>query len=526
MLAGPMQWRDGVFIMATVYVVPIIFRNAIAPPMASALNMFSTTPRLRVALPSPLSHGTEDTCIRKMHATGSVITNERQWSRPDRRMHHDKLVRPSPIASVSMSLMLLRVLGVAPLIVIAILLAWVLMLRYHTHRRSRMGEREPFLGGDVQMRPWVLAMTCARDPLSADAVQLRIALAQSTDKLDLSDCGLEVVPPEVCKLTNLVELSLSGNEMKRLPEGFGGLTSLRELVLAGNQLTSLPKDIGRLERLEGLFVHGNRLESLPQSLGRLRNLKRLSLNGNCVADLPNSIGDLGRLEELTVGGNLLRKLPVTVGSLGRLKVLHVHGNQLEAIPDVIGHCTALEELHLQGNCLRALPASMGLLQHLTELSVADNRLTALPQELAGLEALGLCYLYGNRLRTLPLGMVRMPALRSLWVEGNPLQVSHLMSVVPQIKNLRVIGLDEQQMAGVLAYYRDHCSACLSTSTLCLGRSTWGGLKRLVVWAIGHCPFAVGFRMGLSRVVVVDKPGASVWGTALFSQNSDCQCAII
>jgi Leucine-rich repeat (LRR) protein len=59
--------------------------------------------------------------------------------------------------------------------------------------------------------------------------------------VDLSNCELSQLPPELFELSNLVELSLAGNQLRQLPADIGRLSSLQRLVLAGNWLEHLPQ---------------------------------------------------------------------------------------------------------------------------------------------------------------------------------------------------------------------------------------------------------------------------------------------
>jgi Leucine-rich repeat (LRR) protein len=59
--------------------------------------------------------------------------------------------------------------------------------------------------------------------------------------VDLSNCELSQLPQELFELTNLVELSLAGNQLTQLPPDIGRLSSLQRLVLAGNWLEHLPQ---------------------------------------------------------------------------------------------------------------------------------------------------------------------------------------------------------------------------------------------------------------------------------------------
>jgi Leucine-rich repeat (LRR) protein len=112
------------------------------------------------------------------------------------------------------------------------------------------------------------------------SIQVKFMLAGSSGRLDLSECGLTVIPPAVFDLVELEELSLAGNQLRELSADVGRLTALKRLQLAGNELESLPESIGALTALEGAWLHGNRLAALPEALGALTALAQLSLAGN------------------------------------------------------------------------------------------------------------------------------------------------------------------------------------------------------------------------------------------------------
>lgn len=50
-------------------------------------------------------------------------------------------------------------------------------------------------------------------------------------RLDLSDCNLHEVPPEIGRLTNLTSLDLRDNDLPALPVEIGLLTALENLDL-------------------------------------------------------------------------------------------------------------------------------------------------------------------------------------------------------------------------------------------------------------------------------------------------------
>ncbi len=75
----------------------------------------------------------------------------------------------------------------------------------------------------------------------------------------------------------LETLDLSGCGLTILPEAIGALKNLRSLNLSGNKLNKLPESIEKLANLEELYLDGNHLRSIHQILS-LKNLKILSIN--------------------------------------------------------------------------------------------------------------------------------------------------------------------------------------------------------------------------------------------------------
>jgi internalin A len=86
--------------------------------------------------------------------------------------------------------------------------------------------------------------------------------------------------PEMCNLTNLVELDISKNNIYNLPAEIGNLINLETLNLSSSQLTALPQEIGELSNLEILDLRHNNLTELPVEIFDLSKLKRLDLRDN------------------------------------------------------------------------------------------------------------------------------------------------------------------------------------------------------------------------------------------------------
>src|SRR5687768_4333546 len=93
---------------------------------------------------------------------------------------------------------------------------------------------------------WVLPLR-AQDADAGYQEALRridVARVSGAMELDLSELGLEVLPPEVGQLANLQTLYLYGNQLSALPPEIGQLTNLQRFNLNSNQLSALPPEIG------------------------------------------------------------------------------------------------------------------------------------------------------------------------------------------------------------------------------------------------------------------------------------------
>lgn len=84
---------------------------------------------------------------------------------------------------------------------------------------------------------------------------------QHLTSLYLNDNNLTRIPPEICRLTCLVQLDLSCNKLRNLPPEIGELVTLRELLLHNNYIRALPLEMGKLFKLQILGLKGNPLST-------------------------------------------------------------------------------------------------------------------------------------------------------------------------------------------------------------------------------------------------------------------------
>ncbi len=99
--------------------------------------------------------------------------------------------------------------------------------------------------------------------------------------LDLSNKGIDKLPPYVLDNTSLEELDISANKLTgALPAEIRRLKNLKVLDASDNKMTGVPAEIGQLEKLEVLDLSNNQLTGLPYEMGNLKSLKTLDLSGN------------------------------------------------------------------------------------------------------------------------------------------------------------------------------------------------------------------------------------------------------
>ncbi|HVW99897.1 MAG TPA: leucine-rich repeat domain-containing protein [Candidatus Babeliaceae bacterium] len=129
-------------------------------------------------------------------------------------------------------------------------------------------------------------------------------------KLDLRDCGLKALPPEIGLLTHLQELDLSNNRLGTLPESLGNLVNLCRLNLSHNGLRELPSSFGSLTNLTVLDLSKNSGINLPENgWEKLKNLQILLLQNNMLTQLPTMLGRLPALRFINLSGNGFDDIP-------------------------------------------------------------------------------------------------------------------------------------------------------------------------------------------------------------------------
>ncbi|KAH6775250.1 hypothetical protein C2S52_012811 [Perilla frutescens var. hirtella] len=203
------------------------------------------------------------------------------------------------------------------------------------------------------------------------------------------------IPSEMGNLSNLVEISLYGNELSgNIPSTIKQLSKLQALDLLNNNIRgSILEGLCDLNRLSFLLLSHNQLTGpIPECIGNVTSLRVLNLDSNMLSsNIPPSLWGLKSLLALDMSSNYLSgSLPLQIENLAAVIYINLSNNQLsESIPTTIGNLQNLATLALAQNRLQgSIPPSMGSMLSLVSLDLSHNNLSGvIPKSLEALQHL-------------------------------------------------------------------------------------------------------------------------------------------
>ncbi|MCC3583897.1 MAG: leucine-rich repeat domain-containing protein [Microcoleus sp. PH2017_29_MFU_D_A] len=259
------------------------------------------------------------------------------------------------------------------------------------------------------------------------------AADEGQTELDLAGLGLEELPPEIGKCTQLESLVLGkfdeekrkwvGNKLTEFPDVVLQLTNLKILLIPKNQITSIPDAIWQLSNLTRLNLSDNQITVIPEAIGQLSNLTDFFLWRNQITVIPEAILQLSNLTKLLLSQNQITSIPDAIGQLSNLTNIHLFYNQITSIPDAIGQLSNLTHLYLYNNQITVIPEMIAQLSNLTELYLWNNQITVIPEAIAQLFNLTELSLSNNQIEKIPECLETLPKLEKLDLRNNPLPIS-------------------------------------------------------------------------------------------------------
>ena len=147
--------------------------------------------------------------------------------------------------------------------------------------------------------------------------------------LNLNQCSLSYLPPQITGVEGLTYLGLGGNNFSHLPNWVWGLKELENLILHENKVIEISPEISQLINLKSLKLERNKITKLPHELGNLKELEYLGLNYCSLEECPEWVGNLTNLEFLLLNENKITKLPKSILNLTKMEEFSVNYNRLD-----------------------------------------------------------------------------------------------------------------------------------------------------------------------------------------------------
>ena len=129
------------------------------------------------------------------------------------------------------------------------------------------------------------------------------------------------------------------------------------ILLHLNQISVFPKSVFQssiANNLIELNLSRNQLRIIPNEISTLVNLKELYLDSNRIENLPQSLGDCDSLQILDISYNLLRSIPIEIVKLKKLGTIFASFksfNVLDTKPSKAIKRLSLRELSFQASAL-------------------------------------------------------------------------------------------------------------------------------------------------------------------------------
>ncbi|XP_076914506.1 uncharacterized protein LOC143573539 [Bidens hawaiensis] len=265
------------------------------------------------------------------------------------------------------------------------------------------------------------------------------------------------VPPLVCDLTNLKQITLRDNFLTgEFPRVLYNCSKLVKLDISQNMFVgTLPSDIYRLSKLKTLEIGANNFTGdIPPAIGNLTLLSSLRLYDNLFnGGIPSEIGNLTNLEvlELAYNGFANPEIPYEFGKLKKLKVLWMTENNLIGkIPKSMAGMTSLESLDLSLNNLEGeiLP-ELFQLQNLEDMFLYKNKLSGRIPVVTPLLNLTRFDISMNNLNgSIPNGFGKLLKLEVFNLYSNQLSGQIPVSI-SKIRTLRIFRVFRNNLTGEL-----------------------------------------------------------------------------
>jgi Leucine-rich repeat (LRR) protein len=182
------------------------------------------------------------------------------------------------------------------------------------------------------------------------------------------------LPTSLGDLSELQHIHLGENDLQSLPDGLLSLAQLETLAVENNKITTLSVPAGKAASmaLVQLNISGNPLRVVPEVIKDMTALMVVKIADAKLESLPEFLGDLPNVIDVDVSRNTLQDLPSALSRSPSLQYLDLNFNRFTTIPPELCQSPNLLSLHLAGNPMIGLPTEMAQMHSLTALHLGPR----------------------------------------------------------------------------------------------------------------------------------------------------------
>ncbi len=259
----------------------------------------------------------------------------------------------------------------------------------------------------------------------ADRWKMALALHPTATQAFFFDSTVTAIPPEIKRLTSLMQVRFIHSPITDLPEEFYSLP-LKYVEFYGTTQLDMSEVLLKLKRCRNLIqVTFSELDSfvVPATIGELTQLQSLAIWNTRVVTLPETIGNLKRLENLSLAATGIDSLPITVRNLTSLKMVSLEYSGQQDIPVNFLEIPNLTDILLDNNPQMDMDhvLSQLLVYKMEVVSMRDCNLIRLPEAISSMKTLKNLVMDSNHLTSLPAFITELPEIEWLWVKNNRLE---------------------------------------------------------------------------------------------------------
>ncbi|KAL3694537.1 hypothetical protein R1sor_008188 [Riccia sorocarpa] len=285
-----------------------------------------------------------------------------------------------------------------------------------------------------------------------------VAELRNLQNLILDDNLLQTLPPySVGKMTQLIKLSVSSNNITTLPTSTGSMTSLEYLNLKNNVLTKFPEMLLNLSNLVALDLSQNQIDGLPDSSydNWAPTMEVLSLSGNLIESLPTGLASL-ELQDLWLDHNLINEFPPVLPLVNG--TLDLSSNQMND-SNIFGRsCTGFRQLNLSNNKMTRIPYNLVIVEPFMEvLDLSGNLISQFDFNFASMistQFRELDLANNNLTGRIPFSWGNLQSagtgtgLEAIYLDGNPgLTVDIFIDIAQYLPRTKVLSVTGCNLAG-------------------------------------------------------------------------------